>query len=510
MIVLDPGDQWDQAFITDLLAKVDQTDIEVIIVPGRYWADRTTYINRLINEHKNVLLIVCGDEEATFNTAELEHPNMIVWLQSPHIENTKKADRYFPIGYTPDTRKCARKREKISRWAFSGQNTHSRRKDVVDILKGLDNGELYETVTFNTGLSQKDYNKMLSQTMVAPCPSGAVVPDTFRIYEALENGCVPIVDGLDPLKGSQGYWTFLFDLPEPPFPVLENWSDLPGTIDFFCDVYPQGNNKVFGWWQLQKRIYKTYLQADIDRLRGYTKPDQMTVLVVTSPVHDHPDTQMIEETLNSIRHHTDAEILVLVDGIREEQESYHPQYDEYIHRLLWITNKMEDVTPILFSEHQHQARMTRQALKYVDTPTVMFIEHDTPLVTDYEIPLRELASKVEDRSFDVIRLFHEAGIIPDHKHLMLDEQPKNELLRTAQWSQRPHIANTSYYRELLDRIPSDAHTMIEDAVHGLTQDAYLKLGLPGWNQHRIAIYAPEGNMKRSYHLDGRGDDPKWT
>jgi hypothetical protein len=31
----------------------------------------------------------------------------------------------------------------------------------------------------------------------------------------------------------------------------------------------------------------------------------------------------------------------------------------------------------------------------------------------------------------------------------------------------------------------------------------------GWYNWRLWIYTPEGNIKRSYHLDGRGGDPKF-
>ena len=31
-----------------------------------------------------------------------------------------------------------------------------------------------------------------------PCPSGPATPDSFRLWEALEAGCVPIADGYAP------------------------------------------------------------------------------------------------------------------------------------------------------------------------------------------------------------------------------------------------------------------------------------------------------------------------
>ena len=75
------------------------------------------------------------------------------------------------------------------------------------------------------------------------------------------------------------------------------------------------------------------------------------------------------------------------------------------------------------------------------------------------------------------------------------------LRRTVQWSQRPHLAGTDYYRTILaDYFPQSARTMIEDRMHSVAQSE---------KGHRLALYHPEGNIKRSYHLDARGDESKF-
>ena len=51
--------------------------------------------------------------------------------------------------------------------------------------------------------------------------------------------------------------------------------------------------------------------------------------------------------------------------------------------------------------------------------------------------------------------------------------------------------------------------MIKDKMHGIVIDDYNKAGRVGWNLHKIAIYAPGDNIKRSYHLDGRGTEAKY-
>lgn len=516
---LDPGDQWDQTLIMDLISAVDYDSVDIFVIPGRYWYDKADQINKMFDREKPVLVFVAGDEEALFPIDQLDHPNMKIWVQSPHIDGLRLADNYLPIGYSPKSRDDLSMPHKSLRWFFAGQVTHSRRKHCVNQLKAMGDGVLFETEGFNQGINPDSYRDHMKAAKVVPCPSGAVIPDTFRMFEALEAGAMPIADALDTSGGSRGYFNFLFDEDDLPFPVLESWEDLPGTINYFVDTFPRYQNQVFAWWQHFKFKLEQRLEADIRELRGQHRMDlddsNPTVLIVTSPVASHPDTSMIVETINSVRYHLpDAPILILIDGIRGEQEQYRDRYEQYINNLLWFTHNQKNVVPLLFKEHQHQARMTREALKDVSTSTILFVEHDTPLVTDYEIPIEALNQKIVDGTYDVIRFHHEASIIPDHEYLMVDMEPLDvdlPLLRTAQWSQRPHLASTRYYRNLIeDNIHEDSKTMIEDAVHGITQEKWLKLGVPGWNQHRIAIYAPQdGNMKRSYHLDGRGDDPKY-
>ena len=54
---------------------------------------------------------------------------------------------------------------------------------------------------------------------------------------------------------------------------------------------------------------------------------------------------------------------------------------------------------------------------------------------------------------------------------------------------------------------------IEDTFHGAIQDdifPYGEFNQEGWDMHKLWIYHPEGQIKRSYHLDGRQGTRKYT
>ena len=262
------------------------------------------------------------------------------------------------------------------------------------------------------------------------------------------------------------------------------------------------------WWMAEKRRFVKNLERDLTELGQKKTRASTTVLMPTSPIPSHPSTAMIEETIESIHANLgDVETIIMCDGVRPEQADREDDYAEYLRRLTVLCQRRwTNVLPVVFDTFQHQANMTRAALELVDTPTVLFVEHDTPLVTDEPIDWQGCFRSLNANELDVIRFHFEARIPDAHRHLMRDTVPlKGQIpyLRTTQWSQRPHLARTDYYRKIIDEFfPSTSRTMIEDRMHGICQNQ-------PWVRNRIGIYAPGKNLKRSLNLDGRGDDPKY-
>ena len=540
---------WDMALLDDMLKDerryrhhegYDFSGMEgaIVVLPARYHPTDVDRINDLIAPLKFVLFILVGDEGEMFPSQNLKHPNMIVWQQSPHLHQHGNVDRYIPLGYSTGTREHLAEMRSAEDtpsqdWFFAGQNTHIRRQLCVDALKHRNlegRGILLETEGFTQGFGREEYFEKLADAKCAPCPSGVVVLDTFRMYEALEAGCLPIVDGIDPLGGSWGYWHFLFG-EDPPFPVLQEWPEVIGSINSGTANFPVPQNKVFAWWQLKKYEMRQDLLEDLRRLGVWSAPEMVvneniTVLIPTSPIESHPSTHIIEETIASVRHHLpDAEIIIMIDGVRPEQEHRTEDYNEYVRRLLWKCNfDWHNVTPLLFDEFSHQVKMLRKALRYVRRgdltggAQVLYVEHDAPLVTDYEIEWGHLYSFLALGQGNVMRFHHEAKVLDVHEHLMLDAVASEIEVgsgvfakRTAQWSQRPHLARADFYDRILAKYFSvDALAMIEDGLYGVLATGFEEGGKPSWNEFRCWLYHPnDENIKRSYTTDGRGSEQKY-
>lgn len=514
--------------INDFSELPKAADGAIVVLPARYHAGDIKLINNDLSKLKWCVLFLMGDEANVFPAESLTHPNMVVYVMTPK-QNRHESFRLLGDGYPPQARELLKKHSmhadmRLNNWFFSGQVNTKRRQECVEGLLRCEigGGIVNATPGFTQGMEHDKYFQTMAGSKVVVCPSGPQTPDTFRLFEALEAGCVPIADEITPAYDSKGYWSFLFG-ETPPFPILHDYDSLQGYISETLEGWPANSNKVFAWWQNYKRNLAYQIDEDINRVAGLSPSniglrDRVTVVIPTSPIPSHPSTEIIDETIASIRSHlADVEILITVDGVRPEQEHRRADYDEYIRKLLWKSNhEWNNVLPILFTEHMHQTGMAKAVLEYIKTPLLLYVEQDTPLTSDCEIDWNGICEAVLSGEVSHVRLNHEAHILDEHKYLMLDDEPQVfqgvPLIRTIQYSQRPHVASVAFYRRIFgEDFSEEAKAFIEDVMHGKVQKAWNQDRVMGWQNYRLAIYHPEGgNIKRSYHTDGRAGGEKYS
>lgn len=491
----------------------EENEGAIVVIPAEYNAKHVDKINLALAKLPWCVLVLASDEAGLFPIELLDMTNVTsLWVMTPHFEKHvyPPGTNFLPEFYPQDAR------ERIARFkslgfrrkhmcSFSGQITHERRYSLAEWMEA-EGHYINKTPGFTQGLGRDDYYQLLVQTETTPAPSGPVTPDSFRAFEALESGGIPILDLYCPSKPVQDcsrYWDSVLGQ-DHPVPVGAWTPYCDQIVEDNHDNWPMSSNLVFSWWQMYKREVRYRI---LDSIPGI-EYDPLTILIPTSPIPTHPTTLILDQTIESIRFHfPHADILVMCDGVRPEQEDRRHDYDRYVQEVCWKANfEWERVYPIVFGGHEHQANMTRAALDYVKTPLVMFVEHDTPLVTDEPFDWPGLINLAKSDDTDVIRFHFEAHVHPEHEHMMIDPDVVYlhdvPVRRTVQWSQRPHIAKTSYYQRILnDHFPSTGRTMIEDKMHSVAQQYA--------NENHIAIYHPGVNIKRSLHTDGRGHDPKF-
>lgn len=111
-------------------------------------------------------------------------------------------------------------------WGFAGHGNKSDRAEMVAEMSSLADGYVHLTSGFASpdGLSTEQYEEMLGQVAFAPCPSGFVNIDTFRVYEALECGAIPIVER----RHNHDYFGEMCG--PHPMPTVSSWRETPHLL----------------------------------------------------------------------------------------------------------------------------------------------------------------------------------------------------------------------------------------------------------------------------------------
>lgn len=250
--------------------------------------------------------------------------------------------------------------------------------------------------------------------------------------------------------------------------------------------------------------------------------NRITVLVPTSPIPSHPDTRIVDKVLASIRYHLPtARIIILADGVRSEVLHRKATYEEFLFNIQQKAchGDYGRTEVCLFKEHYHQAGMLAQILSWIETPLVYFNEHDVYLVTDTNprddenngITHREdtiicwddIADLIQSGGANFVRFYLWEKIWHEHQHLMCGQmlQGSSKFIQTRQWSGWPHVASTTFYKEILaDRYyQGGKRRMLELMLYGKVEQAL-------WSEYRTTIYYPEPNARRFFHMNGRFDE----
>lgn len=120
-------------------------------------------------------------------------------------------------------------------WCFAGNIHDKRRQNAIQTFRSFFVPfKLHVTHGgFNAagGLDTAMYRKMLEESKFALCPIGQGNLDSFRLYEALEAGSIPIALGNQDVQAydkwgiARTYWHALFEAEEVPFIVANTWED---------------------------------------------------------------------------------------------------------------------------------------------------------------------------------------------------------------------------------------------------------------------------------------------
>jgi len=255
------ADKWDYGLLKqffnknnikpDRVTSLPSIDKAFVVIPGPQNVDYEDQISKELNKIGRVVLFITGDESATFKVDKIDHSNIEIWIQYPH----RKHSQYNKLALgVPQhlSNNLPEYQDKSCDIFFSGQITHQRRQELATVMPEMPNSFYNPTNGFAQGLKPKQYYDKMFLSKIVPCPSGAMVVDSFRFYEAIEMLCLPIGDKLDSKMQRTDFFNFLFQ-GDNPINTVENWQKLPNLLPELLNNYTSEMHQVVCWWIKYKR-----------------------------------------------------------------------------------------------------------------------------------------------------------------------------------------------------------------------------------------------------------------
>ena len=160
----------------------------------------------------------------------------------------------MPLGHKTGVYLNKEIKEREYRRSFIGTPHRSSRHDLLFQFSEINPSFVFKTKKFNdkNTMQVKEMSKILSSTLFVPCHNGFVHPESYRLYEALQCQCIPIIEN------SYRYYDRLF--PDNPFLKIDKWLDAKEIIlSWTNEQIKQKTEECNNWW----KKYKLNLRQNI-------------------------------------------------------------------------------------------------------------------------------------------------------------------------------------------------------------------------------------------------------
>ena len=258
------SDKWVHEILNKIQFKVVQSekDLEsedILIVIDSSVEKKIEFYTKLQAICQKMFLIHLGDESGAYNLSLIYNKFNFVWrsfCSNRYFNNNKVS--CLPLGYKSGTFFNKEVSERKYKWAFIGTPHKSSRHDLLFQLSGIEPSFFHKTKKFNEKIIEVDeMSTILSSTEFIPSPNGLVHPETYRVYEALECGCIPIVEN------SYKYYDRLF--PNNPLLKVDKWIEAKHVIkEWGNKQIKQKREECNTWWNQYKNQLQEFIKNKIN------------------------------------------------------------------------------------------------------------------------------------------------------------------------------------------------------------------------------------------------------
>ncbi len=228
-----------------------------LIIVDSEVASKKNFYDAILNKYKKIYLIHLGDEGGSINKniySNFTHVLRTFYLNS--FSNIKNVT-CIPLGYkTGKINNSIKIKDRKYKWNFLGSIHGASRYDLIFQNKKIEPNFINITKKFDgeNSLNEKKYYEIMGNTVFALVSHGYYHPETYRMYEALESGCIPIIE--NPYK--------IFDkfLPKNPMINITLWKESTTIMEKLNNdenELKNISNMINNWW----KSYKSNLRNEI-------------------------------------------------------------------------------------------------------------------------------------------------------------------------------------------------------------------------------------------------------
>ena len=228
-------------------------------------------LDELLKENKPAVLIHLSDENTNDDLHIYDHPavKLVIrnYVRNDLMGNTKIIT--IPLGYVKN-RSLKGNFKKLSDrslvWSFAGSVDKPTRIEMLQIFSLIEPNSMKLLSTWKQPKPEEadEYMKILAESKFIPCPMGQNF-ETFRLYEALEAGCIPICIGDQ--EGRHDCYNKLIG--DKSILIVKDWTSAKAMIQQISnntDALNQIQENLTKYWTNHKANITAHILAALERI----------------------------------------------------------------------------------------------------------------------------------------------------------------------------------------------------------------------------------------------------
>jgi hypothetical protein len=227
----------------------DQYIDNSVIVDALCWAPyHNDYVKEMKQRGLKFGLVHLTDEDCTVDISSYADCKFVlrIYYRGSMPDHVMNIPLGYNTGFTAYTDNPPSNQRKFI-WACVSARWDQNRNNMAQAMSSVPNGNLYVAGHHGPRLTPAEMSKIYRDCIFVPCPRGAIIMDNFRVTEALEAGCIPIVERSD-------YWA---NMHGPDFPAIQidNWAWVPNLIQQYLQNPTELDilrNRCYNWWTVKK------------------------------------------------------------------------------------------------------------------------------------------------------------------------------------------------------------------------------------------------------------------